>query len=121
MFMKQNYILFMLIFVFCTNDLFSQKSGAYTEGGSDRNRTHPLTSFDRSKDISEFVTLIKTKIINDTDKYKKIYEKIYDNAKDNIDGKPESQAKDAAFVFLIGIKSDGSLLDESTEPKRSFF
>lgn len=114
-------ILLLMCFFLVIKTAIGQKSGAYTEGGSDKNRTHPFTSFDRNKDILVFVNEIRGKVLSNENYYRDIYTKIYDNAKDNIDGKPESQAKDAAFVFLIGIKSDGSQLDETTEPKRSFF
>ncbi|MDZ4668559.1 MAG: hypothetical protein SGJ00_11855 [bacterium] len=96
-----------------------QKSGAYTEGGSDRNRTHPLTTFDRNKGISEHVEQTRTKVINFENHYNKIYNEMFFNALTGL--ADASRAKDAAFVFLIGIKPNGDTLDEASSAIRSFF
>lgn len=108
--------------------LFQPVWGTYTEGGS-TNNTLPLTTFERIPDITVFKTDIIKYIANKDNGYYEIYLKIYNNAKGATTAscgdagvcELAARAKDAAFVYLIGVDENGDTLTESTTPKRSFF
>ncbi|MCF8426821.1 MAG: hypothetical protein K9H61_07905 [Bacteroidia bacterium] len=114
-------ILFFLLLILTYQNSFAQKkhghkSGKYSEGGSIENTYHPLTTFDKKQDISIYVKMIKDNIhlLDDTLKYKRIYKDIYSNAKTGSNssnhGNLASEAKDAAFVYLIGLDDEGDSL-----------
>lgn len=100
--------------------------GKYAEGSATDN-TVPLTTFNREK-TSEKITAIRQGIVN-TGEYAALYIRIYNNAIGSVAAcsggtaicEAARQGKDAAFVYLIGVDKDGNPLDETTNPRRSWF
>ncbi len=83
--------------------------GKYEVGGV-QNNNFPLTTFDRGTSVAVLVAKIKSymRIVDDSNFYNKIYTEIYNNAKSSAN--TPSQAKDAAFVVLMGIQPNDSAL-----------
>jgi hypothetical protein len=108
--------------------LFQPVWGTYTEGGSTNNNL-PLTTFERIPDITVFKKDIVENIAKDDFYYRSIYLTLYTNAQGSNTSscgdagvcELAARAKDAAFVYLIGVDASGAALTESTTPKRSFF
>ncbi len=96
--------------------LFQPVWGTYTEGGS-TNNTLPLTTFERIPDITVFKTDIIKYIANKDNGYYEIYLEIYNNAKGATTASCgdagvcalAARAKDAAFVYLIGVDENGDI------------
>lgn len=123
--MKNRFLFLYCCILFC-GKMANAQHGAYTEHGYDN--ASPLAVFDKKRSLQSQLDTVRSWVIGEKFNYNEIYRDLYSNANSGSEncncpsgktmaGGP-STAKDAAFVYLIGLNQLGQAL--SNEDRASF-